>query len=192
LGAKIDVRNKLTNAEKCRRHREKKRAGEREKVTPDEIFRWVAAALRHEPSAEAAQSETVKEEQAPCPQAWGLYLACKNDPVQRRQFWTRYMAFLQAASPDAQAQAEAIADDRRRVFKPIEALYRERPEILVRKQYYDQQQAKEKAERESWGVQSGIAPIVATDQPAVVQVGGHAPEFAQPGSPASVSSPPTD
>jgi len=178
---------KLTNAEKCRRHREKKRARERQSrvTSPDEIFQWVASVLRHELPSEGAQSGTVKEEDAPCPEAWGLYLACKRDRTQERAFWSKYIARLDAQSkPDAQAQAQAKADDKRRVFKFIEALYRERPDMLERKRQYEQERAAKEAERRQWIAPTG-QPIVGAEADANQSGGGPAigspPEPTEPG-----------
>lgn len=185
----------MSQAERARRYRDRKKQRDHSNALhaeaarpaddPEdaaEVLRWVAGALRHDKAKDGAV-EPVTEEQAPSEQAWGLFRACRTDPIQARQFWTKYLAFLEASTKPA-AESQAKVDDRRRMFKLFDALRRERPDLIERKQAHDQAQAAEDARRANWNRRDAAAAQEPEANPKVTPgLSSHAPELGAPGSP---------
>ena len=191
----------MSKAERQRRWRERKKqrdysnalhaeanvSGTRSDDDPEdaaEMLRWVAGALSHEP-AKDSEADPVSEKDAPSPQAWALYRACRKDPAQARQFWTNFMAFLKASTAPKQ-ESQAKVDDRRRMFKLFDALRRERPDLIEKKAQYEQEQAADDERRGAAArLGSGQRPaqneVPEKSVPSVPGISSQAGELAAPG-----------
>jgi len=100
---------------------------------------WVAMVMSDQKkvSLEALRAE------APSPAAFNLLTSCLRDKAQKRQFWQRYVAIAEK-QVKKEADGAAWEDDQRTQFKLLDALERERPDLLERKRAYDQEQAQKR------------------------------------------------
>lgn len=115
------------------RRRGSKKPSESTNTSEAEV-RFVARALTTENETGASD---LTDKDAPTPEAWSWYLACKASAKTRDEFWRQFSQFLKAKNAKVTDEPEEKADDQRTQFRLFDVIYREAPALLKAKQDYD-------------------------------------------------------